>query len=170
MLAPLDIPLLLKNEKLRLSADLLDLQLFLFLHSSPFRKADSWGSWGHVHCRAKYSVDWRKPGEKELSKCQSQRKLEPAIGWHYTLSNQTMPPIQPRSDDDKAVSESNWHGDSCHGTSVSGKAFPTKSICKEQLIEKEMAIHFSILAWKIPWTEGVWWATFHGVTKESDMS
>ena len=108
--------------------------------------------------------------EKGLSKCQSQRKLEPAIGWHYTLSNQTMPPIQPSSDDDKAVSESNWHGDSCHGNSVSGKAFPTKSICKEQLIEKEIAIHFSILAWKIPWTEGVWWATFHGVTKESDMS
>ena len=25
--------------------------------------------------------------------------------------------------------------------------------------------HSSILAWKIPWTEGVWQATVHGVTK-----
>ena len=27
--------------------------------------------------------------------------------------------------------------------------------------------HAIILAWKIPWTEGAWWATVHGVTKES---
>lgn len=32
-------------------------------------------SWGYVHCRAKDSVGWRKPGEKGLSRCQSQRKL-----------------------------------------------------------------------------------------------
>ena len=108
-------------------------------------------SWGHVHCRAKDSVNWRKPGEKGLSRCQSQRKLEPAIGWHYTLSNQTMPPIQPRSDDDKPVSEGYWHRDSCHETSVSGEEFHTESICKEKWIEKEMAIHSSILAWKISW-------------------
>ena len=30
----------------------------------------------------------------------------------------------------------------------------------EDLLEKEMATHSSILAWKIPWTErGAWWAT-----------
>ena len=28
-----------------------------------------------------------------------------------------------------------------------------------------MAPHSSTLAWKIPWTEGAWWATVHGVTK-----
>ena len=28
-----------------------------------------------------------------------------------------------------------------------------------------MAIHSSILAWEIPWTEGAWQATVHGVTK-----
>ena len=28
-----------------------------------------------------------------------------------------------------------------------------------------MATHSSILAWKIPWTKGVWQATVHGVTK-----
>ena len=28
-----------------------------------------------------------------------------------------------------------------------------------------MATHFSILPWKIPWTEGAWRATVHGVTK-----
>ena len=29
-----------------------------------------------------------------------------------------------------------------------------------------MANHFSILAWRMPWTEA-WWATVHGVAKES---
>ena len=28
-----------------------------------------------------------------------------------------------------------------------------------------MATHSSILAWKIPWTKGVWQATVHGVSK-----
>ena len=28
-----------------------------------------------------------------------------------------------------------------------------------------MAIHSSILAWEIPWTEGAWQATVHGVAK-----
>ena len=28
-----------------------------------------------------------------------------------------------------------------------------QSLGWEDLLEKEMAIHFSILAWKIPWTE-----------------
>ena len=31
-------------------------------------------------------------------------------------------------------------------------------------LEKGMATHFSILAWKIPWTEELW-ATVHGVAK-----
>ena len=31
--------------------------------------------------------------------------------------------------------------------------------------EKEMATHFSILAWEIQWTEGAWQATVHGVAK-----
>ena len=28
-----------------------------------------------------------------------------------------------------------------------------QSLGQEDLLEKEMAIHFSILAWRIPWTE-----------------
>ena len=37
--------------------------------------------------------------------------------------------------------------------------------CKDPL-EEEMAIHSSILAWRIPWTErGAWQATVHGVMK-----
>jgi len=28
-------------------------------------------------------------------------------------------------------------------------------------LEKEMATHYSILAWEIPWTEGAWQATVH---------
>ena len=37
-------------------------------------------------------------------------------------------------------------------------------------LEMEMATHFSILAWEIPWTEeGAWWATVQGVA-ESDTT
>ena len=34
-------------------------------------------------------------------------------------------------------------------------------------LEKEMAAHCSILAWKISWTEdgGAWWAAVHWLTK-----
>ena len=35
----------------------------------------------------------------------------------------------------------------------------------EDLLEEGMATHSSILAWRIPWTEGAWWATVHGVAK-----
>ena len=35
-----------------------------------------------------------------------------------------------------------------------------QSLGMEDPLEKEMATHSSILAWKIPWTEtGAWWAT-----------
>ena len=40
----------------------------------------------------------------------------------------------------------------------------------EDPLEKEMATHSSILAWEIPWTEGAWWATVHGVTKSQAMT
>ena len=36
---------------------------------------------------------------------------------------------------------------------------------QEDLLEKEMATHSSILAWEIPWTEKPGRATVHGVTK-----
>ena len=40
-----------------------------------------------------------------------------------------------------------------------GKRLPTvwetrvQSLCREDLVEKEMATHSSVLAWKIPWME-----------------
>ena len=34
----------------------------------------------------------------------------------------------------------------------------------EDPLEKGMATHSSILAWRIPMDRGVWWATVHGVT------
>jgi len=37
-----------------------------------------------------------------------------------------------------------------------------RSLGWEDFLEKAMATHSSILAWRIPWTE---WATVHGVTK-----
>ena len=40
-----------------------------------------------------------------------------------------------------------------------------RSLGQEDLLEKEMATHPIILAWEIPW-----WATAHGVTKESDTT
>ena len=39
-----------------------------------------------------------------------------------------------------------------------------RSLGREDLLEKGMAIHSSILAWKIPDT-GTWQATIHGVSK-----
>ena len=44
-----------------------------------------------------------------------------------------------------------------------------QSLSWEDLLEKEMATHLSILAWEIPWTEGTWQAVVHGL-QESDMT
>ena len=35
---------------------------------------------------------------------------------------------------------------------------------QEDPLEKEMATHTSIFAWKIPMDRGAWWATVHGAT------
>ena len=40
-----------------------------------------------------------------------------------------------------------------------------QSVGWEDPLEKEMSTHSSILAWRIPWTEGAWQATVHGVTE-----
>ena len=40
----------------------------------------------------------------------------------------------------------------------------------EDPLEKEMATHSSILAWKISQTKGDWWVNIHGVAKEMDMT
>ena len=40
-----------------------------------------------------------------------------------------------------------------------------KSLGQEDPLEKEMATHSSILAWKNPMDEGAWWVTVQGVTK-----
>ena len=40
-----------------------------------------------------------------------------------------------------------------------------RSLGQEEPLEKEMATHSSILAWKIPMDRGVWWATVQGVAK-----
>ena len=44
-----------------------------------------------------------------------------------------------------------------------------QSLGRENPLEKELATHSSILAWKIPWTEEPGGAV-HGVAKESDMT
>ena len=40
---------------------------------------------------------------------------------------------------------------------------------REDPLEKKIAAHSSILAWKNPMDSGAWWATVHGVS-ELDMT
>ena len=40
-----------------------------------------------------------------------------------------------------------------------------QSLGQEDLLEKEMAPHSNILAWRISWTEKPWKATIHGVSR-----
>ena len=40
-----------------------------------------------------------------------------------------------------------------------------QSLGLEDPLEKGMATHFNILAWRFPWTEEPWQATVHGLTK-----
>ena len=44
-----------------------------------------------------------------------------------------------------------------------------RSLSQEDPLEKEMATHSSVLAWRIPMDRGAWWATVHGVA-DSDMT
>ena len=45
------------------------------------------------------------------------------------------------------------------------KAEDRRDVGQEDHLEKEMETHSSILAWKIPWTEGGWWAAVCKVIK-----
>ena len=45
-----------------------------------------------------------------------------------------------------------------------------QSLGQEDPLEKGMATHSSILAWRIPMDRGAWWATVHRVSKESDTT
>ena len=40
-----------------------------------------------------------------------------------------------------------------------------RSLGQEDPLEKEMAIHSRILAWRIPMDRGAWWTVVHGVTQ-----
>ena len=44
-----------------------------------------------------------------------------------------------------------------------------KFLNQDDPLEKEMATHFRILAWEIPW-KGAWQATVHIVAKDSDRT
>ena len=45
-----------------------------------------------------------------------------------------------------------------------------QSLGWEDSLEEGMATHSSIFAWRIPMNRGAWWATVHGVTKESAIT
>ena len=49
------------------------------------------------------------------------------------------------------------------------KETQVQSLGWEDPLEKGMATHSSILAWRIPLDRGAWWAIVHGVT-ESDTT
>ena len=40
-----------------------------------------------------------------------------------------------------------------------------RSLDQDDPLEEGMATHSNILAWRMPWTVGVWQATVHGVAK-----
>ena len=40
-----------------------------------------------------------------------------------------------------------------------------RSLAWEDPLEESVAIHSSILAWRIPMDRGAWWATVHGITQ-----
>ena len=44
-----------------------------------------------------------------------------------------------------------------------------QSLGWEDPLEEGMAIHSSILAWRIPMDRRAWWATVHGVAKMSEL-
>ena len=44
------------------------------------------------------------------------------------------------------------------------------SLGQEDPLEKGMATHSSILAWRIPMDRGAWWATVYELSKESDTT
>ena len=44
-----------------------------------------------------------------------------------------------------------------------------RSLGQEDPLEKEMATHSSILAWRIPMDRGAWWTVVHGVTKSQPL-
>ena len=44
-----------------------------------------------------------------------------------------------------------------------------QSLGWEGSLEEDMAIQFSILAWRIPMDRGAWWATVHGVEKTQTL-
>ena len=44
-----------------------------------------------------------------------------------------------------------------------------RTLGHEDPLDKKMATHSNILNLENPMDRGAWWATVHGVTKESDM-
>ena len=55
-------------------------------------------------------------------------------------------------------------GDSDDKESACNAGDLSPSLGWEDLLEKEMATHTSILAWRIPMNRGVWRAAAHGIT------
>ena len=47
---------------------------------------------------------------------------------------------------------------------------PVQSLNQKDPLEEGMAIHSSILAWRVPWTEGAWYRVAKGLTQLKQLS
>ena len=56
-------------------------------------------------------------------------------------------------------------GDSDDKESACNAGDLSRSLSWVDLLEKEMATHPSILAWRTPMDRGAWWAAVHGVAE-----
>ena len=57
-------------------------------------------------------------------------------------------------------------GSSVHGTAKGGTQLNIFTFTFHlHALEKDMATHSSVLAWRIPGTGGAWWAAVYGVTQ-----
>ena len=63
------------------------------------------------------------------------------------------------------VKKLNAPGLLCNGNLPSMQETWVQLLGWEDPLEKGMATHSSILAWRIPMEEGAWWAAVHGIAK-----
>jgi len=63
------------------------------------------------------------------------------------------------------VWKTGFAGDSAVKNPPAMQEMQVRSLGQEGLLEKEMATHSSILAWRIPMDRGAWRATVHRVAK-----
>ena len=99
------------------------------------------------------------------------RKLPFALQLNNVRSSTDCSALNFATQSVQQVSGKCGHSESCFPGGSNGKESAcdaedqVQSLHGENPLEKEMATHANILAWRIPWTEIVWWATVYWVAK-----